>query len=255
MRDGKWSGNRLKQAVNMIDGEGFWRTERGGALIAQFADHLSPTVARVVQRTSGYELDQVEVTHAVVVALTLSAAARKGICAAEDPWAYLYTCSERWMNKEAGQVRAAGLDEVPDIAAHYTLEDGVDPAHGYTPLHEVIAKTVKVLLPLVDHSQPELAAALEWFAQNAERRQGHGLAEAQCDPYLVGQLGLGARQIAAVANIAWGSRPAETRAKSSLFAGFLTDPDFDPTTSRTHLAALQTFRVGFSKITTRDTTA
>lgn len=244
MRNGKWSGNRLKQAISKIDESGFWGSTLGVDLTRQVAEHLSPTVTRVIHRELSFDVNDVEVTHTVMSMVTANPAAKKGLRESDDPWAYLYRCAERWMRQQAGH-RATGLEVLMELAAPDVVHEGMDPSHGLTPLARMVALTVSVLTPLVEYHREELAKAVYWFATNPETHQGHGLSEAQRDRFLHEELGLDSRQIAAIANIAWGARPE--RSKSSLFAGFLMDPDFDPINSFTHRRALAKFRAEFAK--------
>jgi hypothetical protein len=107
-------------------------------------------------------------------------------------------------------------------------------------VRDAVQLTFDVLAPFVpDHLRGSLKEAIVYFAEPGGARLSHLYTHATTDTELTG-LGLVREEILAIANAVLGSRP--NNGQTSLIAGFLNDPAFDPRSSILHRRALNKFQ-------------
>lgn len=229
---------QLREALhNLAHSPVFLHTEAGAALMRQFERYLSPGMLATA-KTMGLGRSWIstsEVAHTVILELCAQngEAARRIAQSAHDPWSYLTACATRWVRALWG-TRAVPLDLLEIASPHDEAELGA-----LTSIQDVVRLSHLHLAPLTEaRLRAQLLPLLQWLALNPPQRLSHEHDDREEAASRFPEFTM--EQIAAVANIAWGSRPK--RRATSLMAAFLEDPDFRPYTSPSHARALLNYR-------------
>lgn len=237
---------RILASIPMSDPDygAWWNTDDGRWLYDQISTRIgAPLTASILHRYGvSYEPADVANTAFMILRQDLMHAY---ILRATDPWAYLSQMLKREMLATAGaHFRTELSDDVlfessipPVEAAEVSLEDAVELTFG------ALATTTP------DHLQDSLKEAIRYFAALGGARLSHLYTHATSDLELTG-LGLVREQILAIANAVLGSRP--NNGQTSLVAGFLQDPGFDPRSSILHRRALKKYQSRMATSTTRE---
>lgn len=230
---------QLREALSALAGSpAFLHTAAGAALIRQLELHLSPGMLATA-RMMGIDRSWVsagEVLHTVIVELCAQngEVARRIAEDARDPWGYLAVCATRWVRALWG-TRGIPIDTLELASPGDPPEDG----SLLTAIQDLVRLAHTHLAP---HLEPRLRRhlppLLHWLAVNPPQRLSHELADREAAAAHFPDFTV--EQIAAVANIAWGSRPR--RRETSLMAALLRDADFHPFASPSHARALLQFR-------------
>lgn len=221
----------------LAEAPGFLRSVDGRALIQQLEIHLAPSMIsmarRVGIRDSWIHTD--DIVNSVIVGLCEEEGrvARRIAQDALDPWDYLAKCAAGW-------VRALWGSRGIPIESLESVESSEAPEwERLTPIRDVAHRTRALLAPYTEARLREaLLPLLLWLAHNPPQRVSHELSDRVAAASQFKEFT--PEQIAAVANIAWGSRPR--RAETSLMAALLTNPDFLPSDSPSHSRALLNYR-------------
>lgn len=232
------SDSQLRSMLIHIAGstERLWDDE-GAVLIAQFREHLVPTLLQAAFRSGRGTptwLQSSEVLHVVLLELFSDHGRVANIIAehTRDPWGYLAVCASKW-------VRKLCVSACAELKEHEFIANRDESSEQLTALNEMVTIAAQILQPHAPYLPlPVLERVLLWLAQNPPQRMSH---EAEDRAAILVQFpSFTSRQISALANIAWGARPR--RKETSLFAALLLDPDFRPSSSPTHIRALLHFR-------------
>lgn len=228
----------LRLALNhLATSPRFLRCAGGLAFVRQLELYLAPSMIRQARRVGvgGSWLHKHDVVNTVLLGLCDQdgRVARHIATASDEPWGYLAKCSVGWVRTLWG---TRGIS----IESELFVEPRTEPAESsLTPIQEVAELTHAILLPHTEaRLNGQLLPLLLWLAANPPRRLSHEhedrAAAALRFPYFTPE------QIAAVANIAWGSRPR--RPETAIMAALLINPDFQPSDSPSHARALVNYR-------------
>lgn len=208
----------------------WWASKDGEWLYARILARIGTSVSQKVNKSYGVGCEPADVANTAVPMLRQNFT-RAYIRRAGDPWSYLAQMLKRELFNTVGLHLRAELDDVFAMPAA-----GFDRA---VSLEEAIDATCRQILPLTpQHLHPVVRPAVTYFAELGGPRISHLYTHATTDEELTG-LGLGREHILAIANIVLGGRPRN--AETSLIAGFLLDPDFDPSSSLLHRKALKKY--------------
>lgn len=235
---------RLRVALMDLadDGARFLSTAEGAAFLEQLDVFFArPLVGEA--RRMGFAMDRDDATHMIIERFltTLEEQKEKApirfAASAENPWGYLWTCALRWARNDWG-MRASDLE----TSEAYALAAPENDESHLTPLEEVVRCCFEELaqrIPVRHHSA--VYELLGWLASNPPQRLSYeGLERIAAHRYCPS---LTIEQVTAVMNIAWGGRPRQ--AETSLMGQYLTNPEFRPSESWTHIRALHYFKNAF----------
>ncbi|HEX9089073.1 MAG TPA: hypothetical protein VF867_16265 [Arthrobacter sp.] len=212
----------------------WWDTQDGRWLYAEINTRIGERLAASLRQRFGVSNEAADVANTAVTILRQDFV-HTYILRADDPWAYLSQILKRDMMSTSG---AYFRVELADEAVRASSVLRVEPAA--VSLHEASELTFDVLAPGVpDYLRGSLRAAILYFAELGGARLSHLYTHATSDVELTG-LGLVREEILAIANAVLGSRP--NNRQTSLIAGFLNDPAFDPRSSIQHRRALKKFQ-------------
>lgn len=215
-------------------------TAEGFAFIEQLHEFFAASMVSIA-RSWGYAADADEVVNLIVERLLATRTdpekcPARYAAVAEEPWAYLWSCTLRW-GQEMWGTRGVPLEYAEAMPAV-----DLDRECEYTSLSEVVDLTFAVVSKVVDERHH--AAVLEllsWLAANPPQRLSYDLDDRVAAHRHCPSLSL--PQVSAVMKIARGSRP-NTRA-TSLMGQFLVDPLFRVSESGSHARALTHFKNAF----------
>lgn len=241
-----YSEPRFRAALlQLTEPHTFLASDEGVQLLQQLELRVVPGVVAAA-RTLGLGrewLQPQEILHTVLLALC-EERARLAVHIAEtaaDPWSYLARCAVKWARDLWG-VRGDSFDQAPEwnsAGALHLQQQLARADDGLTPLSEVIELAHGAL---VSHTPQRLQRSLHtllcWLAANPPQRVSHEAADRAAAQRHHPEFSQA--QIAAVANMAWGTRPR--RRETSLFAALLKDPEFLISNSPTHARALLQYR-------------
>ncbi|WP_053384844.1 hypothetical protein [Leucobacter celer] len=216
------------------------KSAEGFAFIEQLHEFFASSMVSIA-KSWGYAADSDEVVNLIIERL-LSTRTDPEKCparyaaVAEEPWAYLWTCTLRW-GQEMWGTRGVPLEYAEAMPA-----GGGEDETEYTPLGEVVDLTFAVVSQVIDvRHHAAVLELLSWVAANPPQRLSYDLddrvaAHRHCPS-------LSVPQVIAVMKIARGSRP-NTRA-TSLMGQFLINPVFRVSESGSHARALTHFKNAF----------
>lgn len=226
--------------VGLIDEPDFLASPEGFAFIEQLKVHIAPKMVGFLRykqwkQDTGFWLEEDDVVNSAVDILT----ANEGRVAryaslADEPWGYLWRALLGRLAKERDWL-GAPLETVTFYRSPYEADED---SH-FTPLDEVVARTLELLAPLTDAKlHGELFRLLGWLAANPPQRLSYEAVDARaahrhCPAFTIGQ-------VTAVMNIAYGGRPRN--AATSIMGAFLLDPNFTISEGSTQAVALETYK-------------
>lgn len=222
---------------NLAASPQFLRSADGLLFVRQLELHLAPSLISQARRLGidGSWLHKHDVVNSVLLGLCDQdgRVARHISNAAHEPWGYLAKCSAGWVRALWGP-RGASLE------SHEFVAPNEEPdCDQLTEIHEVARLTHVMLAPHTEvRLVGQLLTLLHWLANNPPQRLSHELADRAAAALRFTDFT--PDQIAAVANIAWGSRPR--RRETSIMAALLVNPDFVPSDSPSHARALLNYR-------------
>ncbi|MBO1741048.1 hypothetical protein [Leifsonia sp. TF02-11] len=239
------------------------------AQLSDFLDHirrhLIPNAINVAQKLGHpYQAgDEDDLVNLILVSFATSPEQCQALVEnAASPFAYAATLVSEWIGIETGRARfrqRTGVDreihptgrifhraqfdwlENPELRIpHSTFPD---PASYGTRVGATIDEAIDLTVATLEPRTPaklakHLPDVVGWMADNPSTRQGHEgerIAEAAELFSPVSTV-----ELRAVANISWGGRPRPQ--ETSLLYAFLTDRNFNPRKSETHLSALRVFQ-------------
>lgn len=224
---------RVLAAMPMTDPAygAWWSTEDGKWLYARIRARIGVPISATINRLYGAGHEPVDVANTAVTMLRQDFT-HVYIRKAKDPWSYLSTMLKRELFNTVGTHFRAELGDGVVQAFHDPRLEGVS-------LAGAAAATWNHLAPLVAPAKRDpLRSAITYFSELGGARLSHLYTYATTDPELTGT-GLCRSEILAIANAVLGGRP--NNSQTSLIAAFLTNPDFNPTSSLMHRKALSKF--------------
>jgi hypothetical protein len=238
----KWSNHELVEALRLVPGNTdeaklWWAGAEGAGLLAQIADHMAMPVVSSVRRELSVEIDADEVRSTAWLLLSPERPVLMKHLLSGDTdsaWAYLFTSVKNQVLDDVGRFFRRELSDDQVLVAG-GMED--DQWHS---LDEVVHQTVQVLQPYTPRAlHSGLVPAVAWMADMAVHgRLSHLPTTAGRSDELAG-LGFGGQRARTLANVTVGARP--DHAATSLFAGFLLHPEWDPRYSPRHAAAIREY--------------
>lgn len=248
----KWSNKDLVRVLASIPDErvaacSWWSSLAGFALLAQIEHHMTAPVVAAVRRELSVEVDAAEVASTAWLLLSPERSLLlKHLLSAEteNPWGYLHTSVKNQVLDDVGRYfRREITDALEDVAVDEPLDEE-------RTLEFVVARTACVLAPVTPVAlRGGLAEAVDWMADMATRgRLSHLHTLAGRSPELR-QLGFVGERGRALANVTVGKRPDHS--VTSLFAGFLLQPRWEPAHSPRHAASIREYAVRMSSLTVR----
>ncbi len=221
----------------LAESPGFLGSLDGHTFIRQLEMHLVPSMISMARRMGlqGSWVHTHDVVNSVIVGLCEQdgRVARRIAHDALDPWDYLATCAAGWVRALWG-TRGIPLDSQEFVVPFESAEES-----DLTPIKEVACLTYALLAPHTEvRLRRPLLPLLHWLASNPPQRISHELSDRVFAASRFNDFTHG--QIAAAANISWGSRPR--RRETSLMAAILINPEFQPADSPSHARALLNYR-------------
>lgn len=232
------TNNELLGALSGIPGADpfygqWWDSEEGRWLYDAIARRVGGPLISASDSLYGVSFDPEDVANTAVTLLRRPEVIPY-ITGASDPWGYLASVIRRQLRRDAGTYFRAPLEDAD--AEAYSGGEGSADAPG---LRESVEKTVAYLSRFASPAVSEHLHETVWyFAERGHSRLSHLFTDATKDPYLAG-LGLGRREILAVANAVLGSRPSHGH--NSVLGGYLSSASFDPDSSIPHRLAMRKF--------------
>lgn len=220
----------------------WWDSEEGRWLYEKVAVRIGGPLIASSQSLYGVSFDPEDVAN-TAVSLLRRPEVHPYITGAADPWGYLASVIRRQLRQDAGTYFRVQLDDEEVASLSYEGEDRDGPG-----MRESVDRTVTYLSA---HASPEHRTCLEeavwYFAERGHHRLSHLYTDATRDPYLA-DLGLGRKEILAVANAVLGSRPEHGH--NSVLGGYLSSPAFNPDDSIPHRLAMRKFaaRMGAGQV-------
>lgn len=222
------------------NGGQFLGTAEGLAFIEQLHKFFA-TALMWEARSWGFDIERDDVVNMIVERL-LSTRGDGERCPAryaassEKPWAYLWSCSLRWVQAQWG-IRGVTLER-----AEMLLTPPINEESPHTPIEEVVDLTFALVSQVI---APKHHAAvhelLTWLAVNPPQRLSYDRDDRVAAHRFCPTLTID--QVTAVMKIARGSRP--NTSATSLMGQFLLDPNFQVSSSGTHARALTHFKNAF----------
>ena len=213
----------------------WWASEEGRWLYDAIARRVGGPLISASDSLYGVSFDPEDVAN-TAVSLLRRPDIHPYITGASDPWGYLASVIRRQLRRDAGAYFRVPLDdeEIGGLSSREPDDDSGAPG-----LQESVERTVAYLNNFAPAAVREhLDEAVWYFAERGHNRLSHLFTDATKDPYLA-DLGLGRREILAVANAVLGSRPAHGH--NSVLGGYLSSPAFDPDASIPHRLAMRKF--------------
>lgn len=248
----KWTNRQLVQVLASIPDDrvaacAWWSSLAGLALLAQIEHHMTAPVVATTRRELSVEVDAGEVTSTAWLLLSPERSLLlKHLLSpdTENPWGYLHASVKNQVLDDVGRYfRREITDALEDRAIEEPLEEE-------RTLEFVVARTACVLAPVTpSYLRVGLVEAVDWMADVATRgRLSHLHALAGRSPELR-RFGFGGDRGRALANVTVGKRPDHS--VSSLFAGFLLQPQWEPAHSPRHAASIREYAMRMSSLTVR----
>lgn len=248
----KWSNRQLVQVLTSIPRDpdaarAWWSSLAGYELLEQIEHHMTTPIVAAARRELSVEVDASEVASTAWLLLSPERSLLlKHLVSpdTENPWGYLHASVKNQVLDDVGRYFRRELTD--------SLEDRptAEPLDEERTLEFVVARTACVLAPVTPQEfRRGLADAVDWMADAATRgRLSHLHALAGRSPELR-ELGFGGDRARALANVTVGKRPDHS--VTSLFAGFLLQPHWEPAHSPRHAASLREYSLRMTALLVR----
>lgn len=209
----------------------WWASEEGQWLYSAIARRIGGPLISASDALYGVSFDPEDVAN-TAVSLLRRPEVHPYITSAADPWGYLASVIRRQLRRDAGTYFRVPLDDQEVIAGTGREDDSDAPR-----LQESVERTVAYLNNFAPPAVREHLDEVVWyFAERGHNRLSHLFTDATRDPYLA-DLGLGRKEILALANAVLGSRPSHGH--NSVLGGYLSSTAFDPDSSIPHRLAMR----------------
>jgi hypothetical protein len=248
----KWTNRQLVQVLTSIPVEpnaarAWWSSLAGYALLEEMEHHMTAPIVAAARRELSVEVDASEVASTAWLLLSPERSLLlKHLVSpdTENPWGYLHASVKNQVLDDVGRYfRRELTDALEDRAVE-------EPADEERTLEFVVARTACVLAPVTPRPlRRGLRDAVDWMADAATRGRLshlHSLAGRSAE---LRELGFGGDRARALANVTVGKRPDHS--VSSLFAGFLLQPQWEPTHSPRHAASIREYAVRIAAVSGR----
>ncbi len=248
----KWTNRQLVQVLASIPDDrvaacAWWSSKLGLALLAQIEHHMTAPVVAAARRELSVEVDAGEVTSTAWLLLSPERSLLlKHLLSPEtvNPWGYLHASVKNQVLDDVGRYFRR---EITDALDNHAIDE---PVEQEPTLEFAVARTASVLAPVTPSCLREsLVQAVDWMADAATRgRLSHLHTLAGRSPELH-RLGFGGDRARALANVTVGKRPDHS--VSSLLAGFLLQPQWEPTHSSRHAASIREYAMRMAALGVR----
>jgi len=242
MSAAKWSNQELVEALRLVPSDAnaamlWWESVEGVSLLAQIADHMALPVVCSVRRELSVEIDPDEVRSTAWLLLSPERPVLMRHLLSGDTdsaWAYLFTSVKNQVLDDVGRFFRRELSD-----DHMPAVNGIDDEQWHS-LDEVVHQTVQTLQPYTPRSlHAGLMPAVAWMADTATQGRLSHLPTTAGRSDELARLGFGGQRARTLANVTVGARP--DHATTSLFAGFLLHPEWDPRYSPRHAASIREY--------------
>lgn len=211
----------------------WWGSEDGRWLLDRISARIACHLAPQFSRKYGTSFDVEDIAHNCVVLLS----AEQSLLAlrnSRDQWAYLYITLRNDLFKQMGTRGVARVD-FDQVGQNEVIHEDERP-----DVDDAIEQTANLLRPLTPAAvRPHLSEVITYLAERGQSRISHAHTASANDEEIT-RLGLARPQILALANVVLGARPHH--GETSILAAYLKSTEWDPSTSKPHLAALSKYK-------------